>query len=598
MQSTAVGAELNCWESAGCPFRIEYPRSMMAELCAAAVDGFHRVAHGGLEIGGVLFGVEGSDAVRIMAYRALPCEHAFGPSFTLSERDQRALDDLLTAPRSDAELAGMQPVGWYLSHTRSEIRLSEKDLEIFRRYFAEPGQVTLVLRPNRFDPVRAGFFFYEPDGTVHTESTRHEFIIPPSVRAPADSTPVAEGVPEPARPRQSVASLISDKPRRETEAPAAASRPTDFSRRWWVWCAPAIVLVLAEVLYGIGGLRLRTDVALRALDAGGQLKIDWNRNSRVIQQSASGALEIEDGGIRVHDELSAEHLRTGNVTYLRVTDAVVVRLTVRGTDKSTVTEMTRFLGPPTPARAPGQVIPASRPATKEEAGNEPVQQAGAPEAVSAVRDGHANRESDRQGFAVTRRRLEAPLSASPRPAEPLLPAPPVIEGSASVAPATFIAPLPSPTLSPSPSPVPPPRIIDPGPSSGKIIWTGKLSRSGTIQILGNRASQGQIAGALPGTPVRLHVLPAELTQAGLRLFTADPAAIAAPEAPGAQNGWNRTEYVLNPKKAGEITVVEAPGQQNGWNRLTLRADRGDHSIVVLQWEKLPAESAIQSGGGH
>jgi hypothetical protein len=164
----------------------------------------------------------------------------------------------------------------------------------------------------------------------------------------------------------------------------------------------------------------------------------------------------------------------------------------------------------------------------------------------------------------------------------LLPAPPAIAAnSAEVIPA-FIPRLPAPA---------PPNPADQGPSSGKIIWTGKLDKSGTIQILGNRASQGHITGGLPGGPVRVQVFPSELTQEGVRIYTADPRSISASEAPGAQNGWNRTVYVLNPRKAGEIGILEAPGQKNGWNRLVLRAERGDHSIIVLRWERIPAESA-------
>ena len=113
-----------------------------------------------------------------------------------------------------------------------------------------------------------------------------------------------------------------------------------------------------------------------------------------------------------------------------------------------------------------------------------------------------------------------------------------------------------------------------------------------MQILGNRASQGNITGGLPGAPVRVQVFPSELTQEGLRIFTADPKAISPPEAPGAQNGWNRTVYVLNPRRAKEISILEAPGQQNAWNRLILRAERGDYSIFVLRWERVPTESPL------
>src|SRR5438477_12871487 len=82
----------------------------------------------------------------------------------------------------------MQPVGCYLSHTRSEILLSEKDIQFFERYFPAAWQIALVLRPNRLDPVRAGFFFREPDGSIHAGPTRHEFIIPTWTGKPAAST--------------------------------------------------------------------------------------------------------------------------------------------------------------------------------------------------------------------------------------------------------------------------------------------------------------------------------------------------------------------------------------------------------------------------
>ena len=57
-------------------------------------------------------------------------------------------------------------VGWYVSHTRTEITLTESDQEIFSTFFAQPWQVTLVVRPSRGGNMRAGFFVREPDGTV------------------------------------------------------------------------------------------------------------------------------------------------------------------------------------------------------------------------------------------------------------------------------------------------------------------------------------------------------------------------------------------------------------------------------------------------
>jgi hypothetical protein len=641
MNSTALARELEVWQPAGCAVRIDYPRAVMEELRLAASDGFNRMAHGGVEIGGVLFGVRDPEAVRILAHRALACEYAFGPSFTLWDNDRRALAELLALPGTDSGLSGMQPVGWYHSHTRSEILLSEKDLQLYHQYFPEIWQIALVLRPYRFEPVRAGFFFREPDGSVQAASSRLEFIVhpvggKPDVGLPGDRT-LAGTAPAPAHPvlpEPAVLDLalqnsapqppaLSSNPRSEPEpkpaSVAISSNPRrsarSYSRPGWALnssvsstvIAAAVAVVLAGMLLWIGRSRAPAGLSLRALDEGGQLRIDWNRNSRVIEQSRSGALEIEDGSLMVHDELSPEHLRAGSITYLRTTGNVVVRLLVRGADQNTFTEISRFLGPPPPAATLASAATIASAATMAPAASEaaPVERQPVPAVRQAdpvpqplnqplsqtARPAPVTNESARQIPAVStpaRRRLVLPPAGLPRPAEPLLPAPPAIAANTAAAMAAFPR-LPFPALLNS---------EEQGPAAGKIIWTGKLPRSGTIQILGNRASQGHLTGGLPGGPVRVQVFPSELTHEGLRIFAADPRSLGTPEAPGVQNGWNRTVYVLNPKKAGQIGVLEAPGQQNAWNRLILRADRGDHSIIVLRWERLPAESAPSAAGNQ
>jgi hypothetical protein len=344
------------------------------------------------------------------------------------------------------------------------------------------------------------------------------------------------------------------------------------------------------------------------------LRIDWNHKARVIQQSESGALEIEDGLVKVHDELSPEHLRAGNITYLRTTGTVMVRLLVRDAKQRTLTEMTRFLGPPVAAAGPIDTGSAVRSAKRDATDTAPVPRASEQEAdrmepVAAARppidrhpnrtrDEHAPTQSARQAPAASappRRPLKIPPAAIPRSAEPLFPAPPVIAANGATPAVAFIPRLPAPVLL-KPADHLPVTGIDPGPTAGTMIWTGKLSRTGTVRILGSRASQGQITGALPGAPVRVRVFPTELTQEGLRIFTADPRSVNAPEAPGTQNGWNRTVYVLNPRKADEIRILENPGQQNDWNRLTLRAERGDHSIIFIRWERVPPETAPRTLG--
>src|ERR1700720_3443016 len=101
------------------------------------MEAFFAIPRGGLEIGGVLFGRYGEGSLQIEAFRILECEHAAGPSFTLSEADHVRLRDLIDSAGAE----GLHPVGWFRSRTRSEISLSEADTALHQTYFPEPGQV-------------------------------------------------------------------------------------------------------------------------------------------------------------------------------------------------------------------------------------------------------------------------------------------------------------------------------------------------------------------------------------------------------------------------------------------------------------------------
>ena len=649
MTPTTFDLSLDAWQADGCPTRIEYARAVMEELRLAAMEGLNRIPHGGVEIGGVLFGYRDQDSVTILAHRPLACEYAFGPTFKLSDNDGRAMRDLQLAPGTDRELSGMQAVGWYHSHTRSGIQLSEIALQIFDSYFPEPWQIALVLRPQILKPTRGGFFFREPDGTIRAQSTRREFVIrAPGGKQPAKLTdgdaavqpesgvaaPAAMDAPTLAFPADPEPTVGMDMPMRSFTAdpepiaamdmpmPSFTADPESIALRdsreehsarglgnrtlliRWAG-ATAIALVLVVLLFWM--TRPDRGLSLRALDTGGQLRIDWNCNSRVIQGSDGGLLEIEDGARKVHYELSREQLGAGSVTYMRNTSIVLVRLLVRGADQRTRSEVTRFLSLPAEGREVAEAKQVNRSGERDrtEAGSRPNELV---EAAPVI--GRADEESGRPAVTVSvemaipeekpavshraRRTLAAPSTSVPRAPEPLPPPPPTMAVVNAPAIAAEIPHLPSP---PSPTVAAYPKAGYQGPSSGRIIWTGKLGRRGTLQIVESRASQGHITGSLPGVPVRVHVLPAELTSQGLQLFVADPKSVGATEAPGVQNAWNRTVYVHSPKQAGEISVLEAPGPENAWNRLVVRAERGEHSIIVLAWE-LSADSGSHAGGGR
>ena len=192
---------LATWAVGQCCFTIEYSLRVMDDIRLAVVDAFFSLPRGGAEIGGILLGRNEGRRVTITDYLPLDCEHLTGPSFVLSPNDHIRLADMLASARGN--LLGTEPVGWYHSHTRSEIYLSAADLEIYQRYFPEPWQMALVLKPHTFQPTRAGFFFREADGSICAGASYREIALEPLAGRPLPDSCAAASPAEvpPRRPQ-------------------------------------------------------------------------------------------------------------------------------------------------------------------------------------------------------------------------------------------------------------------------------------------------------------------------------------------------------------------------------------------------------------
>ena len=175
------------WVAPRCPFVIEYSPRVLDDIRLAVVDAFFSLPRGGAEIGGVLWGKHEDGRVQVLDHSPLDCEHAFGPSFTLSPNDHARLAQILSPARTEG--AGFEPVGWYHSHTRSDVFLSDVDLEVHKQYFPAPWQIALVMKPSTFNPARAGFFFREADGSVRSASSYVEFVVEPLAVRPIPRQP-------------------------------------------------------------------------------------------------------------------------------------------------------------------------------------------------------------------------------------------------------------------------------------------------------------------------------------------------------------------------------------------------------------------------
>jgi proteasome lid subunit RPN8/RPN11 len=365
---------------------------VLDDIRLGVVDAFFSLPRGGAEIGGVLLGRHVEGRVSIAEYLALDCEHAMGPSFVLSPRDESKLQELLDQVRSNP--AGLIPVGWYHSHTRSEIFLSEADQEIHRRFFPEPWQVALVFKPHTFQPMRCGFFFRETDGSIHATSTYQEFLLeamplrpmpsgvvpsmlpntPPMLHREPDAAAVvidvSRGAPAPkydevAAPEQPEAAagpVIVDPPKFVTAPPEDRS-----------WLGLKVVLALAVGL-GAGAFGFQTrqvwlpkllgaakspaapaSLGLSTVDADGTLQIHWDRLSPAVQQGTAAVLTITDGGsIPREIQLDREHLRSGAFTYGRESEQVDVSLSVSRPNLPPVRAVAGFVG-----KAPSKPVTAA-----------------------------------------------------------------------------------------------------------------------------------------------------------------------------------------------------------------------------------------------
>ena len=228
------------WSTPECPFSIECSSRVLDDIRLAVTDAFFSLPRGGAEIGGILLGGWQEGRLTISDYAALDCEHALGPSFTLSLKDEARLQELIRVASGSG--AG-QVVGWYHSHTRTGVLLSDTDLTIHNKFFPEPWQVALVVKPHTFEPMRAGFFFRGHGGIIHSSASYREFPIEP---APMQQVPKAVSM-EPPQHRPASAGPIVDV-RAEPEAPPAPAAPiVDVQAEPEVRSAPAPPIVHVRV---------------------------------------------------------------------------------------------------------------------------------------------------------------------------------------------------------------------------------------------------------------------------------------------------------------------------------------------------------------
>ena len=362
------------WSVGASPVTIEYSLVVVEEVRHEVAEGFQKLSRGGIEVGGLLYGVREGQTVRIMAIRPAACEHASGPAFRLSEKDRAALAEQMRQDREDSRLEGLVCVGWYVSHTRTEIALAQSDQEIFSTYFSQPWQVTLVVRPSRGGNMRAGFFVWESNGTVNASQSYLEFTFPDRLAAVFDhrgdhrgsfgerKTPEQRAeqrseqrnfqrVPEPVAPAAQETLRTTTASSNMTSLfgePELKPEPKGSRKKWLVLVA-ALIIIAALAVAGARFLSFGPapeTIALSVIERDGQLDIEWNRSAAPVARAVRGSLEIADGPQSRTVPLTPADLALGKFSYKRETGDVQIRMSVEASDGTKLPEASRFLGPP------------------------------------------------------------------------------------------------------------------------------------------------------------------------------------------------------------------------------------------------------------
>jgi hypothetical protein len=188
-------SEFVAWQHPAGTSRVEYSAAVFHEIEFLVSDGFRRIPHGGIETGGLLFGTVDNNLTRIAALRQIECEHAFGPSFQLSDRDIQKLEEQLAHFGADEELKDLVPVGWFVAHTRSELILNEREVQLFGRLFPQTGRVTVLVRPEKFKQTRFAILVRGTDGRIPTDGREMSFPLSPGSSAPRRLIPIVEEAP-------------------------------------------------------------------------------------------------------------------------------------------------------------------------------------------------------------------------------------------------------------------------------------------------------------------------------------------------------------------------------------------------------------------
>jgi hypothetical protein len=351
------------WESPLNGQRVLLSESALIGLRTLAIDGFTSLPRRGLEVGGILFGRGHSGEMVIVGFEETPCEHRYGPSYTLSPDDRAKLSQVLEQRRG-----GTSPVvGFFRSFTGRDPVLEEADEALVYEHFPQGNFLYLMLQPLSAEKCVAGFRFF-----------RNGQPLPDTEDPPFAFDYRQMPVIEPAIEKEPVTRKEPDSPAR-VEAPAwvagPVAEPLRQRARWWI---PALIFlnaaVAGAVLYQMATPSPKprwTELHLDARPLDGQLVVVWDIAAPRVLHATRGQLVLNDGGTTRVIELDSAQIRSGKYTYAASSSDVGFRLILYAKGLGVAGDSVRVASLPTPivaaaiapppAPAPPVAAPESQP---------------------------------------------------------------------------------------------------------------------------------------------------------------------------------------------------------------------------------------------
>jgi TonB family protein len=336
----------------------------------------------------------------IERYQRIACGRRSGPHFQLDDQDRSELEK---AAANILESGDTDVVGLFRSHTREGFQLEEPDFGLISRYFSDPSDLILLIKPEGASDFLARFYVHEPGGGAQPVGEAFPFrgrlFIPGSQALRADiPREMDPGEVDTQEISEAAAPVVAERPRRLIPdfAPTAVepmlfgtresvpfeepAEPSFGERlRKWLPLVAALLLVGIVLWLVLRPTRQQPPAApvaatepVRPLGLsvepmgpdGKDWRVSWNASATALHDARSVQLFVRESDDQIRIDLTPDVLATGIYKYQPMGNDVTFRLEVVDNSGRISAESFRYVrnaasaAPPVPAPAPVKEAPA------------------------------------------------------------------------------------------------------------------------------------------------------------------------------------------------------------------------------------------------